>query len=264
MATKCPPVFVINLKQDTDRRAIMQDRLEPTGVPFEFIDAVDGRKFDLANTPCYNRAKRLRYFGRDMIGGEIGCLLSHLKIYEKMNKENIPYAVILEDDVVFEPEFKSVLEKLCETHVPWDVVRFLGSEKVYARGCRKIAPLFEKYWMARLPTAPGGAHGYILTLKAARIMIKHMKTNWVPIDTLQGRIWETGIETLVLYPAPLYIDDAAGTTIGDARLDKTLQINGLQKKLFPVFRAWFKLCEGLGKRYVYLSAYPRDRKQAQK
>ncbi len=258
MTQNCPPVFIINLPEDTDRRKIMQERLEPTGVPYEFIEAVNGREFDLANTPAYNRKKRLRYFGRDMIGGEIGCLLSHRNIYEKMDRENIPFAAILEDDVVFEPEFKDVLCALVETKVPWDVVRFLGSKKVYARGCRKIAPLLGQYWTARLPTAPGGAHGYVLTLKAARVMLKHMKTNWVPIDTLQGRIWETGLETLVLHPAPLHIDESAETTIGDSRLDKTLQIEGWQKKLFPLFRAWFKIYENIGKRYVYWSAWPRD------
>jgi glycosyl transferase family 25 len=246
------------MKEDADRREIMEERLSKTGAPYEFVEAVNGRSFDLANTPEYNRKKRLRYFGRDMIGGEIGCLLSHRKIFEKMDKEEIPYAVVLEDDVIFEPEYKEVLEALIDTNIPWDVVRFLGSKKIYARGCRKIAPLTGKYWMARLPTAPGGAHGYILTLKAARTMIKHMQTNWVPVDTLQGRIWETGLETLVLHPAPLHIDEEAETTIGDIRLDKTLQIDGWQKNLFPVFRAWFKICETLGKRYVYWSSWPRD------
>lgn len=255
-----PPVFVINLPRDAARRETMRQRLEAAGVPrFEFIEAVDGRAMDSLNNPAYDRGRRLRYFGRDMMPGEIGCLLSHRKIYEKMDREDTPAAVVLEDDVIFEPEFCAVMEALKRAPARWDVIRFLGSEKIYARGCRKIAPLTGAYWMARLPTAPGGAHGYLLTLHAARTMIRHMQRNWVPIDTLQGRMWETGLDTLVLHPAPLHIDPAAGSTIGDARMDKTVRLDGWRKRMFPVFRAAYRIGDTLGKRAVYWSAWPRDK-----
>jgi hypothetical protein len=89
-----------------------------------------------------------------------------------------------------------------------------------------------------------------------------MQKNWVPIDTLQGRCWETGLETLVVHPAPLYPDPQAESTIGDARFDKTVCLTGIKKVLFPLNRAWFKLSESLGKRFVYLGAYFRDKKAA--
>jgi glycosyl transferase family 25 len=254
-----PRIFVINLIGDTGRRDIMRERLDNAGVNYEFFEAVNGRAFDMTTTPFYDRAKRRAAFGRDMIPAEMGCLLSHRGIFEKMDRENIPAAVVLEDDVIFEPEFAQVLNALMTTKMKWDVIRFVGSAKIYKRGCRKIAPLFEKYWMARLPTAPGGAHGYLLTLKAARVMLEHMQMNWMPIDTLQGRTWETGLETLVVYPAPLRIDQDVETTIGDARFDKTITLEGWPRKLFFLTRGWFKLNETLGKKWTYLSSWPRDR-----
>ena len=254
----CPPVFVINMPADADRRVIMTERLKTTKVPYSFFEAVNGRGIDIKNAPYYDSSKRCLFFGRDMMPGELGCLLSHRAIYEKMDHENIPYAVVLEDDVIFEDGFHDTLMALMKTPVHWDVIRFLGSPKIYARGCRKIAPLINHYWLARLPTAPGGAHGYLLSLHAARVMLKHMEKNWVPIDTLQGRTWQTGLETLVLHPAPLHPDQTAASTIGDKRFDKTVQLTGWKKQFFPVFRSWFKLCENMGKRYVYLSALPRD------
>ena len=255
---KIPHVFVINLPGDTHRRTLMQERLDKTGVPYSFFEAVNGRGFDMATAPAYDSKKRCRYFGRDMMPGELGCLLSHRAIYEKMDRENIPCAVILEDDVIFEDNFSDTLLALIKTPVQWDVIRFLGSAKIYARGCRKITPLIGPYWLARLPTAPGGAHGYVLTLHAARVMLKHMQKNWMPIDTLQGRTWETGLETLVLHPAPLHIDLAVDSTIGDLRLTKSVQLTGLPKTLYPLTRSWFKICENMGKKYTYLSALPRD------
>jgi len=90
-------------------------------------------------------------------------------------------------------------------------------------------------------------------------MLKHMQSNWKPIDTLQGRVWETGLETLVVHPAPLHPDPGAGTTIGDERFDKTITLTGLDRTLFPLTRGLFKINENIGKKWVYWSSWPRDK-----
>ena len=242
----------------------MQARLEALGLAigedFYFIKAVNGREMPEEYAGLYDRAKRLRYFGRDLKPGELGCTFSHYKIFQKMVAEHLSHAVVLEDDVIFEEDFPQVLRALLETDTRWDVIRFLGSPKIYKRGCRKIKPLVGEYNLARLPTTPGGAHGYLLTLGAARRMIDYMQSTWMPIDAQQGRMWETELETLVVHPAPLYPDEAAGSTIGDARFDKTPQITGLARMLFPLNRAFFKLSETVGKKYIYWSSYRRDKK----
>ncbi len=287
-----PPLFVINMPKDADRREGIAARARDVGVDLTFIEAVNGREMsDEAIATVYDSARRKRFFGRDMTKGEIGCLLSHRKIFEKMIAENIPLAAVLEDDVIFEADFKEALSALtqntCHSEqseesksnspstdpsltlkmtkqqtLQWDVIRFLGSAKIYKRGCRKIAPLGgTRYHYARLPTAPGGAHGYLLTRHAAEIMLRHMRRNWVPIDTLQGRMWETGLETLVLYPAPLYPDPAAETTIGnDTRFDKTVRLEGLPRLLYPLTRAWYKITDTLGKKWIYWGSWLKDKK----
>ncbi len=262
-AENLPPIFIINMQKDTTRRKAIDARLKKAGLEGIFIEGVNGCDMnDTEISAVYDSVKRKRYFGRDMTKGEVGCLLSHRKIFAKMVDEQIPVAVILEDDVIFENDFKQALGAMINTSVKWDVVRFLGSKKIYKRGCRKITKLGDtRYQFARLPTAPGGAHGYALTLKAAQIMLKHMERNWLPIDTLQGRCWETGLETLVLYPAPLYPDPEEESTIGnDTRFDKTLKLEGAARTLYPLTRTWFKLCENIGKRRVYWGAWLRDQR----
>ncbi len=258
-----PPIFIINMPKDVERRSSIQKRIDKAGVEAVFIDGVNGSVMsDEEVADVYDSAKRKRYFGRDMTKGEIGCLLSHRKIFTKMVDEDIPVAVILEDDVIFEPDFKQALKAIMLSPIKWDVIRFLGSKKIYKRGCRKIASLGDtRYQFARLPTAPGGAHGYILTLDAAKTMLEHMQKNWIPIDTLQGRCWETGLETLVLYPAPLYPDPTVQSVIGnDTRFDKTVKLEGLSRAFYPITRTWFKLCENIGKRRVYISSWLRDKR----
>ncbi len=259
---KLPPIYIINMVKDVDRKNSMIDRLNKLNIDAEFIEAVDGRKMTEAEiSNIYDSKKRKRYFGRDLTKGEIGCLLSHRKIYSKMVDENIDIAVILEDDVIFEPDFKEALEAICSSNIKWDVIRFLGSEKIYKRGCRKITNLGNtRYKFARLPTTPGGAHGYIITLKAAKVMLSHMQKNWIPIDTLQGRCWETKLETLVLYPAPLYPNPDEESVIGnDERFDKTIKLKGVDRMIYPFTRLWFKLCENIGKRKVYFGSWFKDK-----
>lgn len=259
MKEKLPPIFVINLPRDDKRRRDMSARLDQVGLPYEFIEAVDGKAMAPEYQALYDRTRRMRYFGRDLKLGELGCTFSHYKIFKKMDAENIEHAVILEDDAIFEKEFEQVLSALMDTSVPWDVIRFLGSKKIYKRGCRKITPLVGRYSLARLPTTPGGAHGYLLSLKAARAMIKYMQRTWMPIDAQQGRMWETGLETLVVHPAPLFPEPDNVSTIGDERMDKTLEITGVQRALFPFCRAWFKVSEQVGKKYVYWGSALKDK-----
>ena len=247
------------MAKDEGRRQAMLKRAAEMGLDLEFFEAVNGRNLSSDQMELYDSKKRRHFFGRDLTFGEIGCLLSHRAIYEKMIRENIPVAIILEDDVIFEPDVKEVFAALPYSSVPWDVIRFLGSTKIYARGCRKIAPLIGRYWMARLPTAPGGAHGYMIKREAAQVMLTHMQKNWLPIDTLQGRTWETGLETLVVYPAPLYPDQQEASTIGDDRFNKSVQLQGLDRTLFPIRRARYKLGELVGKKYTYLTSWVRDR-----
>ncbi len=255
-----PPVFVINMEKDAHRRRAMKDRLDAIGLPFAFFDAVDGRALSLDACPVYDGARRRRYFGRDMTRGELGCLMSHRAVYRKMLDEGLEAALVLEDDVLFEDDFPAVLRALMTTPVPWDLIRFLGSAKIYRRGCRIVAPLLGGYALARLPSTHGGAHAYLIRRAAARRLYLHTERSWVPIDTLQGYCWRTGIESLVVHPAPLRTDDAAGSTIGDVRFDKTVRTAGLARALYPLSRFWFKLWENSGKRYVYWSAWFRDRR----
>lgn len=255
-----PTTFVINMAKHAERRAAMTERLGAIGLPFTFFEAVDGYALSLADCQVYDGARRRRWFGRDMTQGEVGCLMSHRAIYQRMVDEDIPVALVLEDDVMFEAEFPAVLAALLASPVRWDMVRFLGSPKIYKLGRREIADLVPGYRLARIPGTHGGTHAYLMTLHAARVLLRHTQRSWVPIDTLQGRCWTTGLESLVIHPAPLHTDEAAGSTIGDARFDKTVRLTGWSKALFPARRFWFKLCETAGKRYVYWSSLFRDRR----
>lgn len=238
----------------------MTERLTKIGLTPVFFDAIDGYKLDIPNLADYDSEKRCRYFGKDLKAGEIGCLLSHRAIYEKMVSENIPRALVLEDDVFLAEDFRDVLLDIQNTAVSWDLIRFVGHGKVFDIGYRPLATLNNGYSITRVPTSPSGAYAYLLTREAAIRLLHFMQRNWVPVDIIHSRSWQTRLETLLIHPSPVRPDLEGPSTIGDERFDKSKQIRGFTKLVHPFYRFWYKLSNGAGKRIVYTLTWFRDRK----
>jgi len=90
--------YVVNLDGSDDRLLSISSQLEDLSMPFERVSAVDGRKFDLDTLADYDSRKARRYMGRLLVGGEIGCYYSHLKVARMFLETGEPHALVLEDD----------------------------------------------------------------------------------------------------------------------------------------------------------------------
>ncbi len=254
-----PPIYIISLPDSHERRKNMAAQLNALGLSYEFFDAIDARGTKVTDCLDYDSDKRRRYFGRDLTGGEIGCLLSHKALYQKMLDENIEAAVIFEDDCIISEQFGAVLDELMgKTHL-FDCIRFLGSDKVMKRGGRKVLELTGGHWLVRMPTAPGGAHATLMTLKGVKKLMPHLSPTPYPIDTVLGRCWETGLNAYTIIPGLALHNEELESAIGDKRFQKIIELEGVDKTLYPLTRTWFKLNEGLGKRWFFYSTYFRDK-----
>lgn len=87
-------VFVINLDRRKDRREHFQKELSRLSISYNRISAVDGESEDVPNVD-------------GLTPGEVGCILSHKKVLERVIKEKIQLPLILEDDIIFEDKFNS-------------------------------------------------------------------------------------------------------------------------------------------------------------
>lgn len=253
-----PPVIVISLPSSAPRRGAMASRLDALGISWRFFDGYDGSKLSPENYPDYDRMRRCLFFGKDLTPGEMGCLLAHRAVYRHMVDNNIAVAVVLEDDVFPAPDFGNVLASLLKTSVRWDVIRFIGKDKVY-RNSREVAVLDKGHKLIRPFGTPGGTYGYMLTLAAAKKLLSHMQSNWLPVDTLHGFVWKTGLEVFAVEPSPVMHDDDVKSTIGDARFDKNVQLQGWQKAVYPFTRFYFKMMHMLCTRLSSRSSRARDR-----
>ncbi len=97
-------IYIINLKKDSDRKNHIINQLEKQNIfDYEIIEAVDGNiltKEEL-NSKVFKDKKGLNYWNTKMSPSQIGCALSHIKIYKKLLKSENNYCLILEDDAIF-------------------------------------------------------------------------------------------------------------------------------------------------------------------
>ena len=100
--------YVINLKDSVDRRAQVTEELTKVNMEFEFFDAIDGRKdFEFLRNYYLKKGLVTEEFAKNINPAELGCLLSHYKIYEKEYRQmgsDQYWILIMEDDITFSPK----------------------------------------------------------------------------------------------------------------------------------------------------------------
>ncbi len=232
-APTLPRAFVINLESAADRRAVMVERLGAAGVPFSFFPAVDGRKTPVEDQPIYDGPGRRAKVGHDMVGGEIGCLLSHRAVLETIASDGKGPALVFEDDVLLADGFAEAVRALMARPDRWELVRFLGSPKVMGQAHRNLIPLAGGRWLTRLMTQPGGAHAYLVSPAGARKLVAQLQRTPFPIDNLMGRPWRTGVANLTVRPGLARQDEAMESNIGDGRF---VEVKRLRKEAGPGLR----------------------------
>ncbi len=178
------PIFIINLERDVEKREYMEKLCARYSLDVHFINAIDGRKLSDEDVNIfYSSEKAKRKLGRELGLGEIGCALSHRKIYNKMIAENIEKALILEDDVTFGEELPKLLA-LNFFPKDGDIV-FLGHTGGYPSlwGGIKVN---EQFKLRRPCVQAWCTYGYCINIKGAKKMLNHLDVIFQPIDVYTG------------------------------------------------------------------------------
>ncbi|XP_062515718.1 procollagen galactosyltransferase 2-like [Corticium candelabrum] len=123
-------IYVINLHRREGRRLRLKHVLQHLGIQAEFVTAVDGRNLT---------DKDLKEFGIQMLDGyldplkkrpltvgEIGCFLSHHRIWAEVVSSQFTSVLILEDDPYFYPQFREKFSRLLEDvrnkEIDWELI----------------------------------------------------------------------------------------------------------------------------------------------
>ncbi|RAX14150.1 glycosyltransferase family 25 protein [Photorhabdus bodei] len=171
-------IFIVNLKKDIERKKSIQHQSEKLELDVEFIEAVNGRELsqDEIKLFCPDFHKS------SMTLGELGCSLSHLKIYEKMVKENIQLALIMEDDAEIGRDIREILDFLItidnkNLHKP--NIFLLSKVNEYIDTFKK--PLIKDYHLVSVIDA-ALTHGYVVNKSAAKRLLDFLRPVWLVAD----------------------------------------------------------------------------------
>lgn len=92
---------VLNLDRSHDRLKSVTSNCAEQGIEFTRLSAVDGGQISDLSEVGYDRELTLKYLGRELSHGEVGCYLSHLKAISTFLLSDADYMLVLEDDVEF-------------------------------------------------------------------------------------------------------------------------------------------------------------------
>ncbi|MDE8348146.1 MAG: glycosyltransferase family 25 protein [Acidocella sp.] len=251
-------VFIITLAQETERQAKIAARLEKFGMAYEFFPAVHKDMMSPADRRFYNSRRRRLALGKDLYDGEIACLLSHKRLIEKIAREKIAHAIILEDDCVMCDEFPSIIGALLARTDLWHLVRFFGNEKHEQRPHRKLTRLVGGFSLVRIATSPGEAHCYVLDQFAAQKIAHVLNNTSTPIDILLGQPWKTHLGVLTVYPKVAWQDAGHLSAIGDERFSGKLHVTGAEKFAFRIVHPFYVLRNTVFKKLWYFAMAIHD------
>lgn len=172
------PIFVVSLEDEHARRRPLLEALQKNGLEFEVFWAVDGRQklpSEFESLIDRNAAKQNLY--REMGDAEFACAISHHQIYITIAARNLPWSIVLEDDVQITDAFVRFAN--LET-LPDKEFLLLDHSRTYVT--RKGSFEIDGNTAYRVKQPPYRATGYALSLNAAEFMISNSLPIQAPAD----------------------------------------------------------------------------------
>ncbi|XP_053707709.1 procollagen galactosyltransferase 1 [Synchiropus splendidus] len=180
-------VFMINLERRTDRRERMLRALHDQEIDCKVVAAVDGKAMNISEVhamgihmlPGYSDP----YHGRPLTKGELGCFLSHYKIWTEIVERGLETSLVIEDDLRFEVFFKRRLMNLMteveDERLDWDLI-YIGRKRMQVDHPEKAVPNIHNlveadysYWTL----------GYMISLQGAeKLLNAEPLKKMLPVD----------------------------------------------------------------------------------
>lgn len=223
-------IYYINLDRSPDKRKFMEAQLASSGFSYERIAAVDGRYLDMKKLSDFSVPARVKEWENLLTPNAIACSLSHHKAYCAVVDDGVDVAMILEDDILFKPEFTEVINSSLASVNETDVILayFHGAEKTFVEEDKVAIGKIHGIYQAQTAWGAYAAGGYLLHSKTALKLKNHV----FPIHTTAdswGTFRRDGvIGKLCAILPPITTDAPFASDIGYGKLSKikTLLLRG--------------------------------------
>ena len=165
--------YVINLKRRPDRLERFMKTCPYKDV--QIIEAFDGKNIN-NNSNGKDWFNHIKTRSKTLSDPEIGCFVSHIKVWEKIVKSNDTYTMIFEDDPIFSKEYKNI-EKRIDLNIVDSILYFGGrfTPNYIMRNSIPVTDVLIKHDLSKRwnpMDCDRTLHGYILTKNCARILLE--------------------------------------------------------------------------------------------
>jgi glycosyl transferase family 25 len=208
-----PPIWIVSLEGAAERRAFVTRAFGNAGLPYEVVDAVDGRSLTTAERHRYSQIRARYAYGRALTEGDVGCVLSHLRLFQRMLDDDVPEALIVEDDVGPAPGLTALLE--ARAAFPSDAGVVTLCSLFGSSGPRPIDDevIAGRFRVCTYDRTPFGTQCYLVTQAAARRVLDVAYPIRMPIDELVYRRHPAGLRVYGIEPRAVVIGQFASESI---------------------------------------------------
>jgi glycosyl transferase family 25 len=171
----------------------MENQFVALGVPFEILEAVDGRHLTDADRALVDHDGRRRITPYPLSDNEIGCCISHCRAMQIIRDSGERMGAIIEDDAALSADFPRVLQAIEALPAPFDIIdlhRTFKKKETFVP-CRPLLPGFA---LGRIGYSHINATGYVISREGARKFLSIMPPFNHMVDKEMHRTWANGID----------------------------------------------------------------------
>lgn len=209
--------FIIHLDRAEKRKAQVAKLLQ--NLPnAEVLAAVDGSFLSDAELADFNpdRTQITPRYPFALSDGEIGCFASHRRAWQKILDDDMPMALIVEDDVDVDPVVFDKAISVAQDHigskgyVQFQVRKIRSQTHLVATGAAQLL---------RPVVVPLRTSAQLVSKDAARLLLEASVRIDRPVDTWLQMYWETGVDVFFAAPSGVsdLTDETGGSTISRKR-----------------------------------------------
>lgn len=195
--------YIINLERDIPKRDMMISQLHNyCYLDVEFIKGIDGSTLSDTEKDTLSTQKfRQQYY---YTPAALGCALSHISIYNKMQLNNVDYALVLEDDAILFHDLSIIndLISILKENQPVVILLtpyFRYKYNEYIKIGHNESKLFNKIRDAMMTS------GYLININAARLLndklfpVNYLADNWNAFQKMGLKLYGV-VPHLVSFP----------------------------------------------------------------
>jgi len=184
------------MMRSTDRLAACSKQLDAFQLPFELVSAVNGEELAASTIhELYNYAESP--YHKHLTKGEIGCYLSHIRVWQKIVDEQLDYALVLEDDVLLQDNIQQGLDAIQDIRQPWDLIKL--AEAPIKRKAVHTLPLNE-FSLVSYNKVPSRTCAQVISLSGAKKLLANSTKIKRPIDIEIQHWWASNLKVFGLQP----------------------------------------------------------------